>query len=249
MAAIEILQLSKQYHGSSKRAVNDISISIDASTIFGLLGPNGCGKTTTISMMCTLLKPSHGDILISGCSVKTQPAEVRKRIGLTPQNIALYPHLTLKENFNYFGRLYGLKGKKLHERIQYSLNVSGLDSHKNGIVHTFSLGMKRRANFAAALLHSPEILILDEVTAGVDPQSRNLIYESLENFRHEGTTIFLTTHYMEEAERLCQKTAIMDEGRILVEGSPDALISGSNDCENLGDVFMKLTGKNLRDSV
>ncbi len=205
-------------------AVDDVSFDIPTGQVFGLLGPNGAGKTTTISMMVGLLKPDRGRISIDGGGSPSSP-EVRKKIGNAPQSLAIYEELTAEENLLFFARLYGLSGKKLKDRVAWALELSSLTERKGGRTGTFSGGMQRRLNMACALVHNPAILLLDEPTVGVDPQSRNLIFDKIERLKHEGHTMVYTTHYMEEAQRLCDRVAIIDHGKILDIDSVENLIS------------------------
>ncbi|MGC9025767.1 MAG: ABC transporter ATP-binding protein, partial [Chloroflexia bacterium] len=190
----------------------------------GLLGPNGAGKTTTVSMLTGLLAPDRGEITVDGISFQKMPRAVKARLGLVPQDLALYPTLSARDNLLFFGRLYGLQGKTLRERVEAALEIVQLTPRAKDAVNTFSGGMKRRLNIAAGLLHEPEILFLDEPTVGVDPQSRNAIFESVEALNRAGLTVLYTTHYMEEAQRLCHRVAIMDQGQIIALDTPAALI-------------------------
>jgi ABC-2 type transport system ATP-binding protein len=239
---IKIQSIFKKYSMGSPFAVQDLSLNIRKGEFFGLLGPNGSGKTTTLSIISGLLKPSSGNIFIKN----NQPAKMKKIIGFAPQDIALYETLTLKENLNIFGRLYKLSRAVLKNRIIEVISITQLSDVKNKIVTTFSGGMKRRANLAVALLHNPEILILDEPTVGIDPQSRNLIFESLEDLNKHGITIVYSTHYMEEVERLCSKIAIIDYGQIVEKGTIKKLLKRHNEVNSLGELFLKFTGNKVR---
>lgn len=204
-------------------AVNDVTFDVKRGEVFGLLGPNGAGKTTTISMLSGLLKPDAGEIVIDGAGDPSQ-SSIRRLIGAAPQSLALYDELTARENLCFFGQLYGLRARKLAERVSLALEIAGLTERKNDRVGTFSGGMKRRLNLVCALVHDPPVLFLDEPTVGVDPQSRNLIFEQIEALRDEGRTVIYTTHYMEEAQRLCDRVAIIDNGKILDLDTVDKLI-------------------------
>ena len=206
--------------------VKGLSFQIERGEIFGLLGPNGAGKTTTISMLTGLTAPTNGRITIDSLNMQTQANQAKRKIGLVPQELALYPTLSAEDNLKFFGRIYGLRGKKLNERIAATLDIVGLSERAKSPIEKFSGGMKRRINIAAGLLHEPEILFLDEPTVGVDPQSRNAIFESIEALHDAGMTVIYTTHYMEEAQRLCDRIAIMDEGKLLALDTPSALING-----------------------
>lgn len=231
------------------KAVNGVSFSIHKGEIFGLLGPNGAGKTTTIRMLATVLEPDHGDTIIGGHSVRQDAGAVRDLIGVCPQELALYADLSALDNLVFFGRMAGLNGKEARAQAMSLLDLIGLVDRAKGKVDEFSGGMKRRLNLAIALMGHPHLLFLDEPTVGVDPQSRNNIYETIEDLRDKGMTILYTTHYMDEADRLCSRIAIMDEGVIITMDTPHALKSqiGDPNQVTLEDVFLKLTGKTLRD--
>lgn len=204
-------------------AVDGISFEIKPQEIFGLLGPNGAGKTTTVNMVVGLVKPDFGTVKISELGSPEDP-KVRAKIGIAPQALSIYEDLSAHENLECFGKVYGLSGERLQERVKWALNFVGLFERKNDHVIKFSGGMKRRLNLAVALVHNPEYLILDEPTVGVDPQSRNSIFENIEELKKEGFTIIYTTHYIEEAERLCDRVGIMDRGKLLALDTVDALI-------------------------
>lgn len=239
--------LTKQYRGVSTPAVDGLNLAIREGEIFGLLGPNGAGKTTTISMLSTVLNSDRGTISICGIDTGRRPRQVKRRIGLVPQDIALYHELTARENLSYFARLHGLRGERLREGIRKALSVAGLADRAHQKVSAYSGGMKRRLNLAAGIVHSPRFLFLDEPTVGIDAQSRGLILEKLQEIKRSGTTMLYTTHYMEEAETLCDRVAIMDRGKILIEGTPRELLASHPGCRNLGGLFLELTGKELRD--
>ena len=218
---ISIKNLQKTY--GDIKAVDSLSFEIPKGETFGLLGPNGAGKTTTINMIVGILKPDSGSIQLNGETDPTQK-EIRRQIGNTPQTLAIYEDLTAEENLLFFGKLYNLRGTKLKERVSYCLDLVGLTKRKNDLAKTFSGGMKRRLNLAAAVIHEPQIILFDEPTVGVDPQSRNFIFENIEKMKSEGKTIIYTTHYMEEAERLCDRVAVIDKGKILELDSVNNLI-------------------------
>jgi ABC-2 type transport system ATP-binding protein len=205
-------------------AVQGLSFEILKGEFFGLLGPNGAGKTTTIGILTGLIEPTRGHISIDGFDLFSSPMEAKAKLGLVPQSFALYPTLCARDNLVFFGRIYGLKGKRLRERIARVLEIVELTDRANQTVSTFSNGMKRRLNMAAGLLHEPEILILDEPTVGVDTQSRNAILERLDSLNESGVTVLYTTHHIEEAQRLCDRVAIMDQGKIIALDSPARLI-------------------------
>ncbi len=195
-------------------AVDDLSLTVNQGEIFGLLGPNGAGKSTTIAMATGLLRPDAGSVELAGLGDPADP-EVRASLGLAPQSIALYDDLTAEENLRFLGSLYGLTGPALGERVDAMLRFAGLEDRRRSKVKAYSGGMKRRLNLAAALIHEPRIVFLDEPTAGVDPQSRNAIFDAILALRDAGTTIVYTTHYMEEAQRLCDRVGVIDHGRLL----------------------------------
>ena len=220
---LEARSLVKEY--GDLTAVDDVNIAIQEGEIFGLLGPNGAGKTTIISIITGLLEPTNGSITVDGLDLQTDTNAVKAKLGLVPQELALYPTLTTRDNLDFFGSIYGLGGKHLRERVDAMLAMVELTDRADEAVKTYSGGMKRRVNIAAGLLHEPEILFLDEPTVGVDPQSRNAIFEAVEELNRAGMTVIYTTHYMEEAQRLCQRVAIIDEGRIIALDTPQALIN------------------------
>ncbi len=266
-------------------AVDGLSLTIRQGEIFGLLGPNGAGKSTTVHLAVGLLRPDAGSIRIEGLG-SPAVSTVRARVGVAPQVLSLYEPLSAEENLAFLGHVYGLHGEPLAERIDWALEFVGLADRRRGRVLTFSGGMKRRLNLAAAVIHDPELILLDEPTAGVDPQSRNAIFENILELKKLGRTIVYTTHYMEEAERLCDRVGIMDSGKMLALDTVPALLAGygartaliieNNGNEerietddplaelnrryqsgnlgrfrmeraNLEQVFLKLTGKTLRD--
>jgi ABC-2 type transport system ATP-binding protein len=206
-------------------AVDGVSFQVDEGETYGLLGPNGAGKTTTISMICGLLSPDAGRVTVLGSPMAPGELEARGWVGLVPQDLALYPDLTAAENLRFFGRLYDLNGGDLDNRVQQVLEIVGLDERADDRAGEYSGGMKRRLNIAIGLLHEPRLLILDEPTVGVDPQSRNAILESVEALSVEGMSVVYTTHYMEEAERLCDRVGIIDQGRLIAEGTRRQLVS------------------------
>ena len=238
--------LVKTYPGAQQAAVNGLSLFIQEGEAYGLLGPNGAGKTTAISIMSTLLKPTWGKVFICGIDAVRHPSEVKKMIGYVPQEIALYANLSARENLRFLGRVLGLRGGKLEQRIVECIDMVGLGESADLRVSTYSGGMKRRANLAAGILHKPKILFLDEPTVGIDPQSRKLILERLSAMK-PSTAMVYTTHYMGEVETLCSHVAVMDAGQIIAEGAPEELISRIPGCANLEDFFIALTGKQLRD--
>jgi ABC-2 type transport system ATP-binding protein len=220
--ALVVRDLKKSY--GSQPAVDGISFTLARGEIFGLLGPNGAGKTTTISMLSGILEPTSGSITLMGMDLAKNLTRAKARIGLVPQDLALYPTLSARDNLVFFGQIYGLHGKTLRERVDRVLDLVQLSDRAKDRIETYSGGMKRRINLAAGLLHQPDILFLDEPTVGVDPQSRNAIFESIEALNRAGLTVIYTTHYMEEAQRLCHRVAIVDHGKIVALDTPTALI-------------------------
>jgi ABC-2 type transport system ATP-binding protein len=218
---IEVRNLRKSFGPTV--AVHDVSFEIRDGETFGLLGPNGAGKSTTIGMLTGAIRPDGGSILIDATHPPTEAA-TRMKIGFAPQDLSLYEELTAAENLAFFGRLYALTGDQLHDRVAWALKFAGLTDRRRDRVKTFSGGMKRRLNLAVALVHDPRVIFLDEPTAGVDPQSRNHIFERIDELRAQGRTVIYTTHYMEEAQRLCDRVAIMDGGAILDLDSVPTLI-------------------------
>lgn len=244
---IDIHNLVKVYPGRDMPAVDDLCLQIGDGEIFGLLGPNGAGKTTIISILCNLIKPTSGSISINGYTFSTDQKKIKALTGVVFQDIALYDRLTASENLRYFGTLYGIGKNELAGRIAELLMRMGLEKFRNEKVGTFSGGMKRRINLLAGLLHNPRLLFLDEPAVGIDVQSRNVIVEFLHELNQSGTTIVYTSHMMEEAHKLCSKVAIIDYGKVIALEAPDILIRNNPDCRTLEDVFLKLTGRSLRD--
>jgi ABC-2 type transport system ATP-binding protein len=220
---IEVKNLRKAF--GELVAVDNLSFAVAEGEIYGLLGPNGAGKTTTISMICGLLAPDGGAARIAGMDVRAEPGRVKALMGYVPQEIALYEDLSALENVGFWGRLYGLSGRELDRRAREILTRVGLWDRAKEAVKKYSGGMKRRVNLAAALLHEPRLLLLDEPTVGIDPQARLAIQEIIREVAAAGTTILYTTHYMDEAERLCHRIGIMDHGRLLAEGTLAELVS------------------------
>ena len=225
---IKTEDLYKKYKGSNQYAVNCLNLSIKKGTIFGLLGPNGAGKTTTLSTLCGLIEPTSGRISFSE---HIRSENLKKIIGYIPQELALYPRLTGRENLMFFGRLYKMKGNELNSRVDELLSIIGLKDKADILIKKYSTGMKRRLNLAVGLINNPKIILMDEPTVGIDPQSRNHIFELVHYLKKSGVTILYTTHYMEEADRLCDMVAIMDNGKILIQGNPKTLVEKYGTCQ------------------
>jgi linearmycin/streptolysin S transport system ATP-binding protein len=208
-----------------RTAVDGVSFHIDRGETYGLLGPNGAGKTTSISMICGLLERDGGEVEVAGRAVDIDAKEAKSAIGYVPQDLAIYPDLSARENLRFFGKLQRLSGSRLDERVAAVLELTGLTDRADEATDAYSGGMKRRLNIGIGLLHEPQLLVLDEPTVGVDPQSRNAILGAVDELRTGGMSILYTTHYMEEAERLCDRIGIIDEGHILAEGTRRELVS------------------------
>src|SRR5207302_517338 len=217
--------------------------------LVGLLGPNGAGKTTTVSMIAGLLTPDAGEVLIGGKRLAGDTDPAKRKVGLVPQDLALYDELSARDNLRFFGALYGLRGAALERAIGAAIDLVGLGDRLRDRVKTFSGGMKRRLNLAAGLLHDPDILLLDEPTVGVDPQSRNAIFDNLEELKRRGKAILYTTHYMEEVERLADHIVIIDNGKVVADDTLSGLYAGAaaGGARSLESVFLTLTGRSLRD--
>ena len=220
--AIIIQDLHKSF--GDVQAVQGISLEVERGEIFSLLGPNGAGKSTTISMLSCLLEPTKGDALVMGHSIVREPAEVKAAIGVVPQEIALYPDLSARENLTFWGKMYGLRGAALKTRVDEVLALIGLADRQKDRVSKFSGGMKRRVNIGIALLHRPQVLYMDEPTVGIDPQARRNILDSVVELNRQGTTVLYTTHYMEEAQELSHHIAIMDRGKVIAYGTHHELV-------------------------
>lgn len=219
---IHLDSLSHSYNGHP--AIREVSFDVGEGELFGLLGPNGAGKSTTLSILSTLYAPDEGDAVLFGKSLRREPREIRRIVGLVPQSLAVYPGLSGRANVNFFGRLYGLRGKRLRTASEHALELVGLAERSRDPASSYSGGMLRRLNLACTLVHGPRLLLLDEPTAGVDPQSRERLLATIRDIADAGTTVIYTTHYMEEAQRLCDRIAIMDEGRIIALGALSELL-------------------------
>lgn len=238
--AIHISHLYKKYRSSEDFALKDISFSVEKGDIFGILGTNGAGKTTLMSILMGSIKPTSGDFSISNLSFSRQSKEIFHKIGVVPQEYALYPTLTARENLSYFGSLYGLRGKNLQQKITQALDRVTLLEVADKKIKYFSGGMKRRINLIAGILHTPEVLFLDEPTVGVDVMSKNIIIEYLKELNTQGMSVLYTSHHMQEAQDFCDKVAILSQGVILCQDTPEALIK-QHQAQNLEEVFIQLT--------
>jgi ABC-2 type transport system ATP-binding protein len=249
MAILKVRQLRRSF--GTVVAVEEVSFSVEAGTLVGLLGPNGAGKTTTVSMIAGLVTPDRGEVLIDGHRLSGDTDPAKRRIGLVPQDLALYEELSARDNLRFFGALYGLSGAALTGATESALSLVGLSERARDTVKTFSGGMKRRLNLAAGLLHDPDILLLDEPTVGVDPQSRSAIFDNLETLKARGKALLYTTHYMEEAERLADRIVVIDHGRVVADDTLAGLqargAGAAGERPNLETVFLSLTGRSLRD--
>ena len=249
MAILEAKQLRKSF--GQLVAVNEVSLALDAGKLVGLLGPNGAGKTTTVSMIAGLVTPDRGEVLVDGRRLTGDTDPGKRRIGLVPQDVALYEELTARENLRFFGALYNLSGAARDSATAAALALVGLTERARDAVQTFSGGMKRRLNLAAGILHDPDVLLLDEPTVGVDPQSRNAIFDNLELLKQRGKALLYTTHYMEEAERLADRIVVIDHGNVVADDTLDGLQMrlgpAGGGRVNLETVFLTLTGRSLRD--
>ncbi len=241
--------LTKKY--DNKPVVDHINLEIRKGEIFGLLGPNGAGKSTTMNMICSLVKPTAGKIELFDYDMKYDRKKVKSKLGYIPQELALHGNLKAWENVELFTSLYGIKGEALKKAVTESLEFVGLEDKRNGFAKNFSGGMKRRLNIACAIGHKPELLIFDEPTVGIDPQSRNFILEKIQYVNRQGATVIYTSHYMEEIEAICTRIAIMDNGKIIAIGTKEELVemvtSDKTSDMTLEQVFLTLTGKKLRD--
>ena len=246
---LDIRHLRKSF--GTHVAVDDVSFSLERGQLVGLLGPNGAGKTTTVSMIAGLITPDAGDVLVAGARLEGDTDPKKRQIGLVPQDLALYDELSARSNLRFFGALYGMSGAALDKAIGSVLELVGLADRIDDPVKTFSGGMKRRLNLAAGLLHGPDVLLLDEPTVGVDPQSRNAIFDNLEFLKTHGKALLYTTHYMEEVERLADRIVVVDHGKVIANDTLDglqsrvAVVGGGK--ATLESVFLTLTGRSLRD--
>jgi ABC-2 type transport system ATP-binding protein len=245
-SAIVLEHLVKKFEDVT--AVDDVSLQVANGELFGLLGPNGAGKTTTINILCGLTKPTSGSATVGGYDVQKETAKIKELIGVCPQETAIYPYLTGAENVELFGNLHAMKKDTLKTRRDMLLEKMGLTQDAKRKAEKYSGGMKRRLSLTLALVHDPQIAFLDEPTAAMDPQSRHAVWDFIKELKKEGKTIILTTHYMEEAEELCDRVGIIDHGKLIALGSPKDLISKGK-VSNLEEVFIKLTGRKIREEI
>ena len=242
---IEVKNLKKKY--KNNEALKGLDFDLYKGEILGILGPNGAGKSTTINILSTILKKDEGEILYFGEPLTEKNInKVKSKLGIVPQDLAIFEDISAYKNITFFASLYGIKGEELERATDYALEFAGLTGRKNDKPKTYSGGMKRRLNIACSIAHKPEILILDEPTVGIDPQSRNHILEDLKKLKMEGTTIIYTTHYMEEIEQIADRVVIVDNGKKIEEGTIGELLDKYSE-ENLESLFLDITGKNLRD--
>jgi len=244
--AIEAVGVVKQYPSAERPALACLDLCVRPGELYGLLGPNGAGKTTALAILSGLLVPDRGRVAILGMSPAGKRGSIGKIMALVPQEIALYEELTVRENLSFFGRMFGLHGRMLAERIDSCLAVAALEEFAARRVDSCSGGMRRRLNLVIGLLSSPRVLFLDEPTVGIDAQSKKLIHGQLKRINGQGTTILYTTHHLEEARLLCSKIGIIDAGRLVAEGTPDELLR-RHSCATLEEFFLALTGTALRD--
>ena len=244
--SIEIDQLSKKYQDIT--ALNDLTLQVEKGELFGLLGPNGAGKTTTINILCGLVKPTSGTAKVCGYDVVKESAKVKELIGVCPQETAIYPYLTGAENVDLFGNLHAMNKAELNARRNMLLTKMGLDEEAKRRAGKYSGGMRRRLSLALALINDPQIAFLDEPTVAMDPQSRHAVWDFLKELEREEKTIILTTHYMEEAEELCDRVGIIDHGKLIGLGTPKGLIA-KHQVNNLEDLFLRLTGRTIREDA
>ncbi len=245
-SAITIEHLGKQYQ--DVKALDDLSLEVNKGELFGLLGPNGAGKTTTINILCGLLKPTSGSATVYGYDIQKESAKIKNLIGVCVQETAIYPFLTGAENSDLFGNLHTMKKDMLKTRRKMLLEKMGLAEDAKRKAEKYSGGMKKRLSLVLALIHDPQVAFLDEPTVAMDPQSRHAVWDFVKELRKQGRTIILTTHYMEEAEELCDRVGIIDHGKLIALDKPKDLID-KNCVKNLEEVFIKLTGRNMREEL
>lgn len=245
-AAIIIENITKKFEDAT--AVDGLNLVVEKGELFGLLGPNGAGKTTTINILCGLLKPTTGSVKVGGYDALKEPGKIKELIGVSPQETAVYPHLTGKENIELFANLHAMPKEKRNRNVDDLLQKLSLRDQAKRRAGKYSGGMMRRINLAMALVHDPEIAFLDEPTVGMDPQSRRAVWDFIRELRKQNKTVLLTTHYMEEAEELCDRVGIIDNGKLISLDTPQQL-KRQFKAKNLEEVFLQLTGKRIREEV
>ncbi len=245
---IEVRDLTKIFMGRRVKitAVDHVSFEIYKGEIFSMIGPNGAGKSTIFAMLTTLVKPTSGSIKVAGFDIEKEDDRIRQMIGIVPQKLSLYPDLTARENLELMGNLYDVSKKVMEERIEYYLKLVNLEDHADRLTGGFSGGMKQRLSVISAVIHDPEIIFWDEPTTGLDPQTRQAIWKLATKFNKEGKTLIFTTHYMDEADKLCDRVAIMNAGKLMALDNPENLKKASNST-SLEEVFIHLTGEEIRD--
>jgi ABC-2 type transport system ATP-binding protein len=247
--SVEIKNLSLKYKDTDFKAIDNLSLTIQKGEVFGLLGPNGAGKTSLISVLTGLIKPDEGKIIIEGFETSKNIQEIQRLIGVVPQEYALYPKLTAKENLMFFGSMYGVRNPDLKQRIDAGIAQMGLTDFANKRIDTFSGGMKRRINLLAGVLHRPQVIFLDEPTVGVDVQSKRVIIEYLSQLNEKGTTIIYSSHLLHEAQTFCTRVAIIDHGKIQIEGVTQEVLVSEGKVKSLEEIFIENTGKTTKDYV
>lgn len=245
--SVEVYNLTHKYEGTDFNALTNLSLQIKKGEIFGLLGPNGAGKTTLISILTGLIKPSSGRIKIEGYETAKDILKIRELIGVVPQEYALYPKLTAKENLQFFGSMYGVKNPELKRKIEEGISKLGLSKYANKRIETFSGGMKRRINLLAGVLHEPKVIFLDEPTVGVDVHSKAFIIDYLQKLNKNGTTIIYSSHILHEAQEFCSRVAIIDNGEIQIEGQTQEVLLSKGELKTLEEIFIENTRKNIKD--
>jgi len=245
---IEVRDLTRVFISRRAKitAVDGVTFDVNKGEIFGMIGPNGAGKSTTFAILSTLIKPTSGSVKVAGFDVEKDDESIRKIIGVVPQQYSLYSDLTARENLELMGNLYNVPKKLMEERIEYYLKLVNLEDQADRFTGRFSGGMKQRLSVISAVIHDPEIIFWDEPTTGLDPQTRQAIWKLARKFNAQGKTLIFTTHYMEEADKLCDRVAIMNMGKLVALDTPENLKTGSNST-SLEDVFIHLTGEEIRD--
>lgn len=247
-AILHVENLKKSYSGLNRQVLSGLCLTIGRGEIYGFLGPNGAGKTTTVNILSGLLKEDEGTVEMFGKPYEENRDYIKHRIGIVPQNIAVFPELTAYENLKIFGSVYGMEPSILKSRINELLEMFGLIEFRNKRVSTFSGGMKRSVNLMVGIMHKPELLILDEPTVGIDVQSKVVILESLQRLNKEGVTILYTSHDMEEAQRICTRVGIIDGGKLVAEDTPEQLMAAYPSCDDLEAIYLCITGRKLRNT-